>query len=203
MEELILEDIFDACNVIPEGASVPNTVLNIAMGKIVEEKDIDLPKQATIGNISYRFLGTEDYLTVDLVFKDRYDSNLRKVSYLLNKFDKEIMETDEMSDTLPTIQFAILPMELRAKYQICLMNPIYHGLISETPDEYPHIIRMIFEKEDFLLVELEGINYDQIVADTKRRIDMENFYAAEEEKKWKREQYEAEMGFNKAKGGIR
>lgn len=203
MEELTLQDVFDACNVIPEGASVPNTVLTISMGKIVEEEDIDLPRQATIGNISYRFLGAEDYLTVDLIFKDRYDSNLRKVSHLLQKFDKEIMETDEMSDTLPTIQFTILPMALRAKYQICLMNPICHGLISKTPDEYPHVIRMVFEKEDFLLVELEGINYDQIVADTKRRMDMEEFYMAEEEKKRKREQYEEEMGFNKAKGGIR
>lgn len=201
--ELILQDVFEACNHIPEGDSMPHTVLTISMGKIVENEDVDLPLKATIGNASYRFLMTEDYLTVDLIFKDQYDSNLRKVHHLLKTFDKEIMVTDETSDTLPTILFSILPLELRAKYQICVMNPIFYALTAKTPDTHPHIIRMVFEKEDFLLVELEGLHYDQIVADAKRRMDMEDFYAVEEEKKRKREQYEAEMGFNKAKGDYK
>lgn len=194
-----LQDIFNACCMIPDNRNTPDTVISISCGILKEGQALDLPVRTIFHKVNMRFAKSGDYALVDLQFANHMDPKLGRVLGLLDGYQEDCEEAGE--EDYPAFQISFLPNALRGEFHIVFANPVMHALCSRTAGEYPSVIRMLFEDEDVVVMQNSDIDYAKLVAEAKRRADMEEFYEAEEEKKQKKEAYEAELGFNKAGSG--
>lgn len=195
-----LQDIFNACCMIPDNRNTTDTVISISYGILEEGQVLDLPVRTIFHKVNMRFAKSGNYVLVDLRFANHMDPKLGRALELLDAYQKDCGEAGE--EDYPTFHISFLPNALRGEFHIVFANPVMHALCSRATGEYPSVIRMLFEDEDVVVMQNSDIDYAKLVAEAKRRADMEEFYEEEEEKKRKKEAYEAEFGFNKADSGY-
>lgn len=192
-----LRDIFEACCHVPEKEHTADTVVSISSGVVKEGQKISaLPIKTIFHKINMRFTKSDDYIVVDLQFANHMDAKLNRVLSLLNEYQDNCDSSDEAE--YPQFHLSFLPSTLKGEFHIVFANPVMFALHAEKPSEYPSILRILFEDEDVVILQNNDIDYTALLAEAKRKADMEEFYQAEEEKKRKRDAYEAEHQFNKA-----
>ncbi len=201
-----LQDIFNACCMIPDNRNTPDTVISISYGILKEGQELDLPVRTIFHKINMGFAKSGNYVLVDLQFMNHMDPKLSRVLGLLDSYQEDCNKPEVCFGTgeedYPTFHISFLPNALRGEFHIVFANPVMHALCSKSTGEYPSVIRLLFEDEDIVVMQNSDIDFAKLVAEAKRRADMEEFYEAEEEKKRKKEAYEAEFGFNKANSGL-
>lgn len=193
-QELSVIEILAACCLKENNQHTANTAVIISTGECKEDTAIQLDTKATFMRANFKFERYGDVLTVDIYFQNANDSNLLRCYQLLQENTQKLQQLNEKSDVYPTIQFSFIPIELKGKYHVVMANPIAWELCSDNLKELPTRIRITFMVDDILGFQNHDLNYNAIVAEIKARERQEAFYEQEEEKKRKRDAYEAEFG---------
>ncbi len=192
-----LQEIFEACCHVPEKEHTADTVISVSSGMMKEGQEISaLPVKTIFHKINIRFTKTDDYVIVDLQFANHMDAKLNRVLGLLNEYQDQYDISAETE--YPQFHLSFLPSVLKGEFHIVFANPIMFALHADKPSEYPSTLRILFEDEDVVILQNNDIDYAALLAEAKRTADIEAFYEAEEEKKRKRDAYEAEHKFNRA-----
>lgn len=192
MEILSTYEILAACCIKEKNKTSSNTVVIISTGKYSETELTKLETKTTFMNVNFEFLKYEDILIADFIFRNSKDPNLYRTVQLLKSYTKEI-ETLTEDDSLPIIQFALIPMETKGKNHIIFERPISWSLCTDNIEGCAKKIRMIFSTENVLGFENQDMNYNAIIAEVKARERQEAFLEEEEEKKRKRDAFEADF----------
>lgn len=199
MKEIIVKDIVDifnaCCSLDHKGYA--DTAISISYGIIEEKKEINIPLKTIFNKANLAFAKKDDYIQMDIIFNTHLDPKLNHLYKILDQYDKDDKTCEEKTQA-PYLQFSLVPMILKGRYQIILTNPDFYMLCSEKISEYPHMVRMLFHVDDVMIMETDAIDYKKLLAHVERQIDMEEFYAIEENKKRERDAYEAQIGMNKA-----
>ncbi len=192
-----LQEIFEACCHVPEKEHTADTIISVSSGMVKTGQEISaLPIKTIFYKINMRFMKSDDYIIVDLQFANHMDAKLNRVLSLLNEYQDQCDMLDETE--YPQFHLSLLPSVLKGEYHIVFANPVMFALHADKPSKYPSILRILFEDENVVILQNNDIDYAALLAEAKRKADMEAFYQAEEEKKRKRDAYEAEHQFNRA-----
>lgn len=170
---MTFKDILDACCYTKEDETTANTVISILTGPI------DQPEQKTIFmDVNFSFCKKGDIFEAIFYFRNKQDLNMQRMFHLLQQYEKDIQTKEDES-----IQFSLVPLELKGKYQLLLADPFFFSLSAEKVLEYPQSIRLLFDTENVIVLEHENMDYAGLVAKAQRSLDMEQFYEQEEEKR--------------------
>ena len=184
-QELSVTEILAACCLKENNQRTANTAVIISTGECKEDAAIQLDTKATF---------MRNVLIADLYFQNANDSNLLRCYKLLQENTQKLQQLNEKSDVYPTIQFSFIPIVLKGKYHVVMTNPVSWELCSDNLKELPTRIHITFMIDDILGFQNHDLDYNAIVAEIKARERQEAFYEQEEEKKRKRDAYEAEFG---------
>lgn len=199
-----MKDVFRACCHIEDGQKFPETVLTISKGYFEEGKKIALSSCTSFMNFIPAFYCHEDTLEVDIKFRNRLDANLTRTLQLYHQYRDEAGKYYANAGEnvpYPSIQMMLVPMVTKGRYQLIMSDPELFILCATNPNEYPTTIKFVFHQENVLVMESDNVDYAQIAAEVKRKEEMEAFYEMEEEKKRKRDAFEAERAIRNNQGG--
>ncbi len=193
-QELSVTEILAACCLKENNQRTANTAVIISTGECKEDAAIQLDTKATFMRTNFKFERYGNVLIADLYFQNANDSNLLRCYKLLQENTQKLQQLNERSDVYPTIQFSFIPIVLKGKYHVVMTNPVSWELCSDNLKELPTRIHITFMIDDILGFQNHDLDYNAIVAEIKARERQEAFYEQEEEKKRKRDAYEAEFG---------
>ena len=178
------KDIFDACLTIEEGKKFPDVAVSFTLSPF----DVSDPSTQTItvSDTWFRFIKSEDYLEIDLIFKANTDPRLNKALRFISEWEEKTVNEEPM-----LLQLDIIPFKYRANYIISAEQPLLYALCSDKVDEYPRMLKMIFEEDYVKIVKTDGVDFNDLMAQIKRELDREEKEELAMLKEREKEEYEA------------
>lgn len=114
-----------------------------------------------------------DFTILDLVFKNDYDQDLRRLYAALEMYGEKKTKDTDMSDTHTVSSFTIVPIELNGKIAITASEPIFWTLQPHMPGDTINTIRLMFLNDDFIFVESPAVDTNAINETVIKEIEQE------------------------------
>ena len=174
-----VKDVLDACLMIEEGKKFPEVAVSFTLSPF----DISDPatQTITISDVWLQFKKINDFFEIDLIFNSNTDPKLNKALRFIDEWENDIL----------CLQLDIIPFKYKAKYIISAEEPIIYALSSDKVDEYPRMLKMVFDEDFVKVVETDGINFNELMAKIKRELDREEREELAMLKEREKEEYEA------------
>ena len=125
----------------------PKTAVAFNISKIDEITGMREEKSsAQVCNAKVRIIKVSDFITIDLIFANKYASELNKFWSIIELYGEEITNREDLNTDIPVAgALTIVPVAFQGKIFISAVNPIYWTLMPSTPaanskTEMPFII---------------------------------------------------------------
>ena len=156
-----------------------------AIGLFHEIWNVDTDETSTLQQINIEkpivnIFKHANYTQVDLVFKSKFDADLRNIWDMLTRFCETENSIDDDTTELPVIVLSIFPHELNGLYYILATNPIFYTLQPEDASGDPCVIRLVFDNDDFIVIKDNEEAINELKQEISNELERENIEKLDE-----------------------
>ena len=136
------------CGIAADGNS--KSIINIRYAEMTHgniKKDLRLLKEYTtyLPLIDIKFVN--DFVYIDLIFKNKYERDLQEIWNILQDFKRRTESLEEESNKFPIVMVTIEPRNEQGKYIMASM-PIQFPLCMADLSSNQLVISMLFQERD-------------------------------------------------------
>lgn len=142
----------------------PKTAVAFNISKVDEITGMREEKSsAQVCNAKIRIIKVSDFITIDLIFANKYASELNKFWSIIELYGEEITNREDLNADIPVAgALTIVPVAFQGKIFISAVNPIYWTLMPSTPADEINTVRLLFKARDMLFLEGEEFDVDAL-----------------------------------------